>query len=99
MQGSEQLRGCGITYGGLGCSSGKCETDASRNPDTWSALAGNFFATYCNQCHTYMTVASVQAAQSMIKAAITDGSMPQGATLTAATKTCILNWLSAGDPQ
>jgi hypothetical protein len=87
----ETLTDGGSSTGGLGSAS--CT-------DSWSGYGATFFASRCASCHhhagQFTTAASVRSA--LVEADISNGSMPQGAALSAAEKARVLAYLGCGAP-
>jgi len=88
------LGGCG----GVTWTSASCEAST----DTYASFGQTFIATECRSCHEhsneYGTQAAVQASSARLEAVINSGRMPEGKTLSAATRTQVLAWLACGAP-
>jgi hypothetical protein len=73
---------------------------AQCTPDTWGNWASGFFSTNCAGCHSWAnSYTSVKSRQANNQAYISDGSMPQGGSLSSSDKQRVLAWLGCGSPQ
>lgn len=70
------------------------------NPDHWGTGVSAIVQNNCVGCHsTYSTYAGASAAAAGIALQVNSGAMPQGASLSAADKSSLVQWAACGSPQ
>ncbi|MGZ3771573.1 MAG: c-type cytochrome [Bdellovibrio sp.] len=91
------LQGCGGSGGSSGTSVGKC---TAATPPTFSSVQ-TIFANNCDYCHghTFQNYSTALSDSANIYTRVSNGSMPQGATLSAADLNAIEQWVSCGSKQ
>ena len=79
--------GGGSSSGGSSSGGSTSTTAAQCTPDTWSNFAQSFFNNNCGQCHSqFSSYSSVVSDAKSITSKISNGSMPQGSSLSASDK-------------
>ena len=73
--------------------------DCSGTAKTFSKDANPVISNSCSGCHSqYSTYSQIVASKASIRSTIVDGTMPKGATLTAAQKNAVVCWIDNGTP-
>ena len=87
------LAGCGGSGStGTGTAGGNCGSD------TWANFAGNFFSTYCGQCHQW-TQGSIKSDPEIVSI-IQSGGMPPGGVPRPSSDEVnrLAAWINCGQP-
>ena len=73
--------------------------DCSGTAKTFSKDANPVISSSCSSCHSqYSTYSQIVASKASIRSSIVGGTMPKGATLTAAQKNAVVCWIDNGAP-
>jgi hypothetical protein len=88
---------CGSCATGSYCRGGACE---SCGGISYASTAAPFFATNCVRCHSWAGTERLVRSRdpSRLRSVVANGSMPEDASLSAAERAPLLDWIDCGRP-